>query len=77
MIRLSLEASAQRVLATTEAFCCDGFLHCQEVAVADEQCMDGQGGEGFCSFIVDVFVIKKLLEGILDIDTLKNRGAKT
>jgi hypothetical protein len=47
------------------------------VAVADEQCMDGQGGEGFCSFIVDVFVIKKLLEGILDIDTLKNRGAKT
>ena len=39
--------------------------------------MDGQGGEGFCSFIANVFVIKKLLEGILDIDTLKNRGAKT
>jgi hypothetical protein len=33
--------------------------------------MDGQGGEGFCSFIADVFVIKKLLEGILDTDTLK------
>ena len=45
--------------------------------MADEQCMDGQGGEGFCSFIADVFAIKKLFEGILDIDTLKNRGAKT
>ena len=39
--------------------------------MADEQCMDGQGGEGFCSFIADVFVIKKLLEGILNIDSLK------
>jgi hypothetical protein len=39
--------------------------------------MDDQGGEDFCSFIADVFVIKKLLESILDIDTLKNRDAKT
>jgi hypothetical protein len=82
LITPSLEASAQRVSATTGAFCCDGFLHCRcslhrEVAVADEQCMDGQGGEGFCSFMADVFVNKKLLESILDIDTLKNRGAKT
>jgi hypothetical protein len=82
LITPSLEASAQRVSATTEAFCCDDFLHCRhslhrEVAVADKQCMDGQEGEGFCPFIVDVFVIKKLLEGILNINSLKNRGAKT
>ncbi len=45
--------------------------------VASEQCMDGQGGEGFYSLLADIFVIKKFLEGILDIDTLKNWGAKT
>ena len=44
--------------------------------MADEQCMDGQGGEGFCSFIADVFAIKKLLECILDTDTLKIRVRK-
>ena len=66
----------------TRAFCCDNFFHrhCnlqQEVVVASEQCMDGQGGEGFYSFLADIFVIKKLFEGILDIETLKNWGAKT